>query len=144
MLNVRSLSARTVAFSKLLPFACRAQLNTRRSSTTNPTGQREQNWEIGCFTPVLAMAQPSDFNIISYNLHGINAGRPLLRDLCNLPETCIIAVQELWLSPDRLTVLNDIHPDFSAHGVSGMTNRLKSGIYRGRPFGGVAFYGESP
>ena len=81
----------------------------------------------------------STFNIVSYNLHGLNSGRSLSFDLCNDSDTHIIAMQEHGLAPRNLSVLNDIHPDFCGHGISAMHNILATGIYKGRPFGGVGF-----
>jgi len=51
----------------------------------------------------------------------------------------IIAVQEHWLTDDKLYELNNIHPDFIGYGISAMTKKLSTAIYRGRPFGGVGF-----
>ena len=91
--------------------------------------------DIGLDTP----GDFSVFNIVSFNLHGLNSGLSQLQELCLDPDTYIIAVQEHWLTPNGLMALNNIHPDFSAFGISAMNYRLTSGIYRGRPFGGVAF-----
>ena len=44
------------------------------------------------------MATP--FGICSYNLHGLNQGKPLLDDLCK--QFSIIFVQEHWLSTEQL------------------------------------------
>ena len=77
--------------------------------------------------------------IVSYNLHGINNGRSFLVDLCNDSDVSIVAVQEHWLTDDNLYQLNNIHPDFTGYGISAMTKKLSTGIYRGRPFGGVGF-----
>lgn len=81
----------------------------------------------------------SSHGIASFNMHGFNTGWSFLYDLCCDPNLSIIAIQEHWLSPDKLHLLNDIHPEFIAYGVSAMSNRLSSQIYHGRPFGGVAF-----
>ena len=34
-----------------------------------------------------------------------------------------------------------INHNFNCHAVSGMTEAIANGIIKGRPFGGVAFYG---
>ena len=81
----------------------------------------------------------SEFNIVTYNQRGLNNGYSGLHDLCNNPKTMLIAIQEHWLTPNRLHELNNIHPDFVGYGISSMTNHLQSGIYRGRPYGGVGF-----
>jgi len=56
-------------------------------------------------------------NIVSYNLHGLNNGRSGLVELCENPDTLIIAIQE-HLPPDKLHLLNDVHPDFAVVGIS--------------------------
>lgn len=105
-----------------------------------------QSSETGCF--IIRMAAhniysmfPVDavFGIVTYNLHGLNNGRSLLVDLCNDPAINIIAVQEHWLTPNNLHLLNNVHPDFMGFGISAMSNRLEAEIYRGRPYGGVGF-----
>jgi len=78
-------------------------------------------------------------NFATYNLHGLNNGRSGLFDLCSNPETVLVAVQEHWLRPNNLNDLNSIHPDFVGFGISSMNDRLCSGNYHGRPFGGVGF-----
>ena len=78
-------------------------------------------------------------NFVTYNLHGLNNGKSGLFDLCSNPETVLVAVQEHWLTPNNLKDLNSIHPDFVGFGISAMSDRLCSGIYHGRPFGGVGF-----
>ena len=80
-----------------------------------------------------------DFDIISFNLHGFYSSRSYLADLCNNPDTFIIGVQEHWLTPSNLHLLNSVHPDFACYAISSMNNKLTSGVFRGRPFGGVAF-----
>jgi len=77
--------------------------------------------------------------IVSYNLHGLNNGRSCLIDLCNDPDVVIIAVQEHWLPPDKLFLLNEVHPEFSGCGISSMSDKLVRGVFYGRPYGGVGF-----
>jgi len=77
--------------------------------------------------------------IVSYNLHGLNNGRSCFTDLCNDPHVVIIAVQEHWLPPDKLFLVNGIHPEFSGCGISSMSHKLISGVFHGRPYGGVGF-----
>ena len=36
----------------------------------------------------------SEFNIVTYNLRGLNNGYSGLQDLCNNPKTLLIAIQE--------------------------------------------------
>ena len=85
------------------------------------------------------MANSNVCGIVTYNMHGINAGRSGLFELCCDPEVHIIAVQEHWLSNDDVHTLNNIHPEFAGFGISSMTEKLHKGVYRGRPYGGVGF-----
>ena len=78
--------------------------------------------------------------VASFNLHGLNNGKDMLYQLCCDEEVLVIAIQEHWLTNDKLCLLNTVHPDFNAFAVSGMTKRLASEIYRGRRFGGVGFF----
>ena len=48
----------------------------------------------------------------------------------------VIFLQEIWLAPDELNILNNIHSDFYGRGVSAM--EPTRGILAGRPHGGVA------
>ena len=72
-------------------------------------------------------------------MHGLNNGHSGLLDLCNKSQIHIIAVQEHWLSNSNLHLLNNIHPHFVGFGISSMTVKLSSEVYRGRPYGGVGF-----
>ena len=69
-------------------------------------------------------------------MHGYSNGLPLLNDLCNSYD--LIFLEEHWLASDDLYNFNDVHNDFTSYGLSAMNNKLSSGIFRGRPFGGVA------
>ena len=74
-------------------------------------------------------------NIASYNLHGYNQGYPLLISLCESFD--VILLQEHWLYPNELALLDDINRDFMCISVSSMGKLLSSGVRHGRPFGGV-------
>jgi len=111
-----------------------------------------QSLEIGFFiiTEMAAINNCTDsdnhnsrdiYNIISYNLHGFNNGRSGLIALCDDPNTFVVAIQEHWLRPDNLHLLNEVHPEFVGCGISSMSDRLGKQIYSGRrrPYGGVGF-----
>jgi len=87
----------------------------------------------------LEMANSDALRIVSFNLYGLNSGRSMLHELCNDARVAVIAVQEHWLTPHNLNLLNEVHPDFVGFGVSAMCNKLKTQIYCGRPYGGVGF-----
>jgi len=81
----------------------------------------------------------SVFSVIKYNLHGLNQGSSLLRDLCEINKYYFdcICVQEHWLSPANLSHVVNFSPDYTFYGMSAMELKLNSGVLRGRPFGGV-------
>ena len=60
-----------------------------------------------------------------------------MHDLCENHH--IIAVQEHWLDESNMNKLSMVSSNFVHFGVSGMSDCLKRGVHRGRPFGGVAF-----
>jgi len=76
-----------------------------------------------------------ELSIVSYNLHGFNQGYPLLSSLCESFDA--ILLQEHWLYPNELSLLNDINRDFMSISMSSMGKFLNSGVRHGRPFGGV-------
>jgi hypothetical protein len=60
------------------------------------------------------------FGIVSYNLYGLNNVRIMLENLCNDRDIQIIAVQECWLSPLNMGILNNVHTHFVGLGISPM------------------------
>ena len=71
-------------------------------------------------------------------MHGFNQGVPALRELCLRHKPDIFLVQEHWLLQSNLYKFNQIFPDFYCYGSSAMDDSIKSGLLRGRPYGGVA------
>ncbi|KAH9637171.1 hypothetical protein HF086_016193 [Spodoptera exigua] len=63
--------------------------------------------------------------------------RSLKRSLQEIVQLCnshhIIALQETWLFPHDLGLLNTIHKQFGSHGVSAVDT--EQGMVRGRPYG---------
>ena len=108
-----------------LPSESHAVKLQRTYSMMNHPGQRMLSYVTAFSTTTMATV-----NFISYNLHGINNGRSGLTD----PDKFIIAIQEHWLSPDKLHLLNEIHPDFIGVSISSMCE-----VCCGRPYGGVGF-----
>ena len=47
-----------------------------------------------------------------------------IHQLCCDEEVLVIAIQEHWLTNDKLCLLNTVHPDFNAFAVSVMTKQL--------------------
>jgi exonuclease III len=75
---------------------------------------------------------------VSFNMHGFNQGCDLLKDLVCSDATYIISIQEHWLTPDKLSVIQNISSDYIAFCSSAMSARVSAGPLYGRPFGGLA------
>ena len=82
------------------------------------------------------MAATNCIQLVSYNMHGFCQGNLYLNELCR--DADVIFVQEHWLYPSNLHLLNNISDEFVCFGVSAMTELTGKGILSGRPFGGVA------
>jgi len=67
-----------------------------------------------------------DLSICSYNLHGLNNGMSFLTELCNVND--IIFVQEHWLQPSQLHLLNNMNDNFVFYGKSSMERNVCSGL----------------
>ena len=78
----------------------------------------------------------TDLSIISYNSHGFNSGRSLLADLCMTSD--IICVQEHWLIPNKLNLIETFNSDFNVSTKSSMEANVLNEVITGRPFGGTA------
>lgn len=79
----------------------------------------------------------AQYNIASYNLHGLTQGASLLNDLA---KNCdIVLIQEHWLSSDNFTKFHDLLDNCNMVGyiTSAMDQHLSTGVLKGRPFGGV-------
>ena len=70
---------------------------------------------------------------LTYNCRGWNSGKQTLWDLIGSLDICFI--QEHWLLPDQLYLLNEFHPDFHSVSVSGIDGSV---LLCGRPYGGCA------
>lgn len=79
------------------------------------------------------------YSIVSYNLHGLNQGTPLLSSMCNEQELNVdcIFVQELWLTPANLYKIHNFASNYSFYGISAMEKAVSISILKGRPYGGV-------
>ena len=76
-----------------------------------------------------------DITIATHNLHGFSTSSAYLKDSIH-SRGGIWMIQEHWLSENQLHKLQQLNCQFVAR--SGMENAISTGIYRGRPFGGVA------
>ena len=84
----------------------------------------------------------SVLRVSSYNLHGFNNGFPMLRLFCI--DFDVIMISEHWLLSQNLDKLGTVSDQFNYFGVSSMDLKVAANILVGRPFGGVAIYGEKP
>ena len=73
-------------------------------------------------------------NICSFNCRSFKNSLPVIYDLCNKYD--IVLLQEHWLIPNDLCLLNNAHGDFQSYGISAVD--ISSDILVGRPFGGTA------
>jgi exonuclease III len=76
-------------------------------------------------------------SIVSFNLHGLNQGRQVVRELICKVFPDFILLQEHWLTPANLYKLDIDFPEYVAIGKSAMDLCVEQGPLRGRPFGGV-------
>lgn len=72
--------------------------------------------------------------IISFNCKGLKRSIEDVRFLCHGAD--VIALQESWLLPHDLPLLNSINNEFGSTGTSAVDTSL--GLLKGRPYGGVA------
>lgn len=83
------------------------------------------------------MAEPDNTSCISmcsFNCRSFKHSLPAINKLCN--DHDIVLLQEHWLIPNDLHLLNSAHPDFLSCGQSAVD--LSSNILVGRPYGGTA------
>lgn len=80
-------------------------------------------------------AAGSLFNIITYNLHGLNQGRSMLEYICN-SNSDVIFTQESWLSPSNINQLLLFSENYIAFGVSAMESVVGSSVLTDPPFWG--------
>ena len=82
-----------------------------------------------------ASATQTMVNFATHNLHGFSKSANYLNH-CIQSHGGIWFIQEHWLAESQLNQLQSLNAQFVAR--SGMEDAVSSGVYRGRPFGGVA------
>jgi len=89
----------------------------------NRPGRMVLSFAIGCtmqkavVARIMADSNAVGLRIASYNLYGLKSGRTMLYDLCNDARVAVVAVQEHWLTPNNLNLLNEVNPDFAGFGI---------------------------
>jgi len=68
-------------------------------------------------------------------MHGFREGLPAIRDMMLTIQPDVLMLQEHWLT--NMHKSDDEFPQYVCFGSSAMCTSVKSGILRGRPFGGV-------
>ena len=90
------------------------------------------------------MAAPNCVNsstqlkIMSYNMHGFYQGCSAIDDTIIHYNPDLIFLQEHWLTPANLFMLDNRFTEYFCFGCSAMSTSVETGMLRGRPFGGVA------
>lgn len=74
------------------------------------------------------------FRVSSYNCKSFKRNIGGIVKLCDVSD--IVFIQEHWLFPSDLSLLNNVHSDYMAYGISSIDPT--DGLLLGRPFGGVA------
>ena len=75
-----------------------------------------------------------NLNIASFNCQGVKNILPNIAELCN--KSHIVFLQETWLSPYELNMLNDVHVKFNSFSISSINTH--DNILIGRPYGGIS------
>ena len=77
----------------------------------------------------LQMASLRDISVCSFNCRGFKNSLHTIHELCNNHD--IVLLQEHWLLPCDLALLNTVHSDFLSTGLSAVD--ISSNILVGRP-----------
>ena len=76
----------------------------------------------------------NNLNFSSFNCRSVKNSLVDVKNLCDSAD--FVLLQEHWLLPNELDILNHIHPDFYGTGLSAVD--ISSDILIGRPYGGTA------
>jgi len=80
------------------------------------------------------MAVPKNLSLSSFNCRSIKSSITEIKELCCISD--LVFIQEHWLLPNELSLLNILHPHFYATSKSAVDTA--SGVLVGRPYGGTA------
>ena len=80
------------------------------------------------------MALLNNLHVISFNCEGVKSILPEIYELCETAD--IVLLQETWLFPHEIDLLNNVHPAFYGFSLSSMD--VGAGLVVGRPRGGVS------
>jgi len=85
----------------------------------------------------ITISNSQPFTMTTFNMHGINQGRPMLQHICDVLTPEIIMIQEHWFTPENMNNILQFSEHYSGFGVSAMINTIGSGILVGRPYSGA-------
>lgn len=71
-------------------------------------------------------------------MHGFNQGRSVLDSFCLGEQYDVLFIQEHWLTPDKMNKILSFSDNYTGFGISAMEDKVKSGIFQGRPFSGTS------
>lgn len=93
-------------------------------------------WEKYVYKISLLMGSPNTTytKLLTFNCKCLKSSMEDVRKLCKMAD--ILALQETWLLPHDLPLLNTVDEDFASTGTSAVDT--SQGLLRGRPYGGVA------
>ena len=80
------------------------------------------------------MANLNKHNLLSFNCFSVKNKLPIIKNMCDSND--IVFLQETWLMPHELGLLDNIHKDFNAHSISSVD--VHSAVHVGRPHGGLS------
>ena len=78
------------------------------------------------------MAAHNNLCISSFNCRSLKSSITEISNLCNVND--LVFIQEHWLLPYELNMLNNLHADFLAVGKSAVD--VTNNVLIGRPYGG--------
>ena len=82
---------------------------------------------------VIIVKKMNSLRIASYNCNGVRSKLPMIGDLCDKSD--LVLLQETWLFPTDLTLLDSVHGDFCSASQSSID---MENFIVGRPFGGLS------
>ena len=75
----------------------------------------------------------ASFRLVSFNCAGVKSKMPYIHTLCEQAD--LVLLQETWLMPHELHVLDNAHHDFNNYSISSVNS--DQSILVGRPYGGL-------
>ena len=74
-----------------------------------------------------------ELRLVSFNCNGVKNKLPIIAELCQNAD--IVLLQETWLLPVDLPLMNSVHKDYNAFPISSVD---LGELLSGRPYGGLS------